>query len=90
MFIFEKPETFTCVFRVTVGDRVKSFTLATERITLEEQFMLLVNDAARSNVPVKVEMLRKVPIYDEFDKCWIERENSLVFTNKAWNDWKEA
>lgn len=87
MFTFEKPETFTCTFRVTMPNKVQSFTLDGVRMVLEEQFKLLVNDAARSNVPVKIEMLRKVPIYDAFDNCWIERENSLVFTNKAWNDW---
>ena len=85
MIIFEKPETFVCTFRVTMSNKVQSFTLDGVRMVLEEQFKLLVNDAARSNMPVKVEMLRKVPIYDEFDKCWIERENSLVFTNRAWN-----
>lgn len=87
MIVFEKPETFVCTFRVTMANKVQSFTLDAVRMVLEEQFKLLVNDAARSGVPVKVEMLRKVPIYDEFDKCWIERENSLVFTNRAWNDW---
>ena len=87
MLIFEKPETFVCTFRVTMGNKVQSFTMEAVRTALEEQFKLFVGDAAVSKIPVKVEMLRTVPIYDEFDKCWIERENSIVFTNRAWNDW---
>lgn len=36
--------------------------------------------------PVKVKMSRNVFIYDPFKNQMIERENSIVFTNKAWNE----
>lgn len=56
------------------------------RIFLEQEFTRLVNLAANSKSPVKIKMSRKVPIYDPFDNTMIERENSIVFTNQAWNE----
>jgi len=86
MLIFEKPQTYLCTFEITVKNKVQCFTVESIRSALEAQFINLVNQAAIKTVPVKVKMSRKVPVYDAFNKKWIERENSIVFTNKAWNE----
>ena len=86
MDIFIKPEPYLVMFEVTVKDKVQQQIVEASRIVLEQEFTRLVNEAANSLLPAKVKMSRKVPIYDPFDKQIIERENSLVFTNKAWNE----
>ena len=86
MGIFIKAEPYLVTFEVTVKDNIQRQIMEAPRIVLEQEFMRLVEQAANSPLPVKVKMARKVPIYDPFDKQIIERENSLVFTNKAWNE----
>lgn len=81
----EKMEVFVCLFEVKVEDQVQKRTLEAPRIMLEQEFMSLVNEAANSNLPISIKMSRKVPIFDQFDQRWIERENSIVFTNEAYN-----
>lgn len=86
MVRFAKAEPYVVMFEVTVRDKVQRQMMEAPRIVLEQEFTRLVEQAANSPAPVKVKMSRKVPIYDPFNKRMIERENSLVFTNKAWNE----
>lgn len=86
MFTFVKPQEFLCEFKIAVGDEVRVHTIEAPRIVLEQEFLGLVEQAANHPYPVKVRMSRKVPVYDPFDKTTVERENEIVFKNKAWND----
>ena len=54
------------------------------RAALEQQFLNLVQQAAQSNKPVKIKISRRIPIYDNFEKKWIERESSLVIANNIY------
>ncbi len=54
------------------------------RAALEQQFLNLVQQAAQSNKPVKIKISRRIPIYDDFEKKWIERESSLVIANNIY------
>jgi hypothetical protein len=86
MFVFERASPYEVMFEVTVGDKVDVRIMEAPRIVLEHEFTQLVEQAARYTKPVKVRMSRKVPIYDPLDKTTIEREHSVEFTNKAWNE----
>lgn len=86
MFRFERASPFSVMFEITVGDKLDAYLREAPRIILEQEFIQLVEQAARYPTPVKVRMSRKVPIYDPFDKTTIERVNSIEFTNKAWNE----
>ena len=54
------------------------------RAALEQQFLNLVQQATQSNKPVKIKISRRIPIYDDFEKKWIERESSLVIANNIY------
>lgn len=82
--IREQMEVFECTFDIEVEDRTQHQTVQAPRAALEQQFLSLVQQAAQSSKPVKVKMSRKVPIYDNFDKKWIERENSVAFANNTY------
>ena len=86
MFRFDRASPYSVMFEITVDDKLEAYIREAPRIALEHEFMSLVNQAARYPKPVKVRMSRKVPIYDPFDKTTIEREHSIEFTNKAWNE----
>lgn len=82
--IREQMEVFECTFDIEVEDRIQHQTVQAPRAALEQQFLGLAQQAAQSNKPVKVKMSRKVPIYDNFDKKWIEQENFVAFANNAY------
>ncbi len=54
------------------------------RVLIEQKFLSLVQQAANNPNPISVKLMRKVPIYDNFDDKWIERENSVLFMNHAY------
>lgn len=82
--IREQMEVFECTFDIEVENRIQHQIVQAPRAALEQQFLSLVQQAAQSSKQVKVKMSRKVPIYDSFDKKWIERENSVTIANNAY------
>lgn len=66
------------------GGHKQSFLMQSPRIMIEQKFLSLVQQAAKNPNPVSVKLMRKVPIYDNFDGKWIERENSILFMNLAY------
>lgn len=82
--IREQMEVFECTFDIEVEDRIQHQVVQAPRAVLEQQFLSLVQQAIQSSKSVKVKMSRKVPIYDNFNKKWIERENSVTFANNAY------
>jgi len=80
----DELELFVCTLEIIVGDTVQQQTLKAPRIIFEEQFKALTQDAAYSDKPMKVKMMRMVPIYNQFEHQWIEREHSVAFANNAY------
>ena len=82
--IREQMEVFECTFDIEVEDRIQHQTVQAPRVVLEQQFLGLAQQAAKSNKPMRVKMSRQISIYDNFDKKWIVRENSVAFANNAY------
>ena len=82
--IREQMEVFECTFDIEVEDRIQHQTVQAPRVALERQFLGLAQQAAKSNKPMRVKMSRQISIYDNFDKKWIVRENSVAFANNAY------
>ena len=82
--IREQMEVFECTFDIEVEDRIQHQAVQAPRVALEQQFLGLAQQAAKSNKPMRVKMSRQIPIYDNFDKKWIVRENSVAFANNAY------
>lgn len=82
--IREQMEVFECTFDIEVEDRIQHQIVQAPRVALEQQFLGLAQQAAKSNKPMRVKMSRQIPIYDNFDKKWIVRENSVAFANNAY------
>lgn len=80
----DELELFVCTFEITVGDTIQQQTLKAPRIIFEERFKALAQDAAYSDKPMKVKMMRMIPIYNQFKQKWIEREHSVAFANNAY------
>lgn len=82
--IREQMEVFECTFDIEVEDRIQHKIVQAPRAALEQHFLGLAQQAAKSNKPMRVKMSRQIPIYDNFDKKWIVRENSVAFANNAY------
>lgn len=77
-------EIFECTFDIEIDGTTKKNRIQAPRIAIEQQFLSLVQQAANSSQAIKIKMSRIVPVYDNFDKKWINRENSVTFANNAY------
>ena len=88
--INESIEIYACTFEVEQNNQSQRTLIEAPRIMLEQQFISLVQQAAKSNSPIKIKMSRQCPIYNEFDNEWTEIENNIVFENNAYIKYKES
>ena len=79
---------FVCTFEIENGQQIQKQTIQAPRIMLEQQFLSYVQQAANTSHPVRIKMSRKAPVYDNFNDKWIDRENSIEFMNKAYENQK--
>lgn len=77
-------EFFACKFEIEVDGRIHAQTVEAPRFILERQSIGYVSQATRTNPLARVKMSGVVPIYDNFDGKWIERDDSVAFTNLAY------
>lgn len=81
---FNEMEMFDCTFEIEVEQKKQTQTINAPRFVIEQQFRAYIQEASRSNEPIRIKLYRKVPIYDNFDNKWIEREVSITFENKSY------
>ena len=77
-------EIYDCILEIAMNNQVQKQRMQAPRIMLVQNFESLVEQASNSSTPVMVKMSRNVPIWSQFENRWIERENSIIFTNNAW------
>ena len=86
--INEQFEVFDCLLEIEMEGRVQTQRLKAPRVMIEQQFESLVQQAINSASPIKIKMSRRVPIWSQLEDKWIERENSIIFTNIAYGNSK--
>ena len=79
-------EIFTVTFEIEMNEKIQKQAMQAPRFILEQQFASLVEQAYRSKIPVRVKISTNVPIWIQFENRWAERENSIEFTNEAWQN----
>ena len=84
--IFDGIELFVCTFEIDDGRQKQTQTIKAPRFALEQQFISYVQQISQIKEPVKVKMYRIVQIYDNFDKKWVDREISVAFANKSYEE----
>jgi len=82
--LHEKMEVFACTIEVEANGAVQVQRVQMPRLMIEREFMALVQHAANDSRPIKVKLSREVPVYDQFEQRWLERENSITFSNNAY------
>lgn len=82
----DEMELFICTFEVIINNDKRQDTVRAPRIMLEHRFKSMMYEAANSSMPIKIKISRMVPVYNQFDDEWIEREHSIVFANNAYTD----
>jgi hypothetical protein len=82
--MFQQLEVYNCKFEIVNGDNKQVKNMQAPRLFIEQQFLTLVQQAARVNSPVKIKLSRPDVIYDNFEQKFIEHENSITFMNNAY------
>lgn len=83
-------DTYAVIFDIESGGRKSRQQIEAPRVILEQQFLSYAQQAKRSSIPTSVKMYRKVPIYDNFNNRWVEREYSILYENDAFIKQKQS
>lgn len=73
---------FTVRLEIEQNGRKQVQKLQAPQVALEQNFVALMQDAARSSIPTKITMNIQTDIYNEVEKKNIE--NSITFMNNAY------
>ncbi len=84
MFLHEEFEIFNVSIEITTQSGTRTSTMSAPRMILEQQFLSLVQEAAGSPEPVKIEIKTNSPIFSSFDNSWHDRECGIEFVNHAY------
>lgn len=82
--IKDQMEIFKVELTIVVQDRVQKQYMEAPRIMIENQFTSLVEQAIRSNQPVKLELRREEPVQDDKTGEWTTKEYKIEYANNAW------
>ena len=66
---------YTCTFEIEIGGRWSRQTIQAPQIMIQHRFVEFVQQFHGSTEP----------IYSQFDKRWINRENSIEYCNAAYD-----
>lgn len=81
---FFNLDIFSVRIEIIQNDRKQVQNLQAPKIALEQHFLALMRDAAKSTIPTKITMSCLTDIYNEVTKKNIE--NSISFMNNAFCD----
>lgn len=84
MPFFSDAELYSCKLEITRDKEVQIHEMQAPQMFLIQQFMSLMQQASHTSEPIKIKMIRDVPIYDNFDSKWLNRECFVGFTNNAY------
>ena len=79
-------DTYNCKFEIVYGNQTQIQTMEAPRVMLEQRFLNYVQQAADAQAPIKVKISRKEPIWDQYTRSRIEREYSITFRNKSYEN----
>lgn len=82
MKIHDRFEIFTCALEITTPRGTQRQIIEAPRIMIEQEFLDIVYQAAQSMEPIKVKLSREIPIYNQFEENYINRECSISFGNQ--------
>jgi len=79
-------EVYECKLCIEEGDSVRRQFMQAPKIMIQQNFLALMKQAARSPSPIRITLYRSCPFWLELEQRWIEHENSISFENFAWID----
>ena len=85
MWRSDKMNIYTCTFEIEIGGRWLRQTIQAPQIMIQHRFVEFVQQFHGSTEPARIKLSRIVPIYSQFDKRWINRENSIEYCNAAYD-----
>ena len=82
--MFQDFVVYDIELRVNDNGNISRQKLQLPRIMIEQQFLGLVNQAARIQRPVKIELIRTEPYYDQYEQKYIPQEYKVIFANNSY------
>ena len=85
--MFNKMNVFRVLFEIEIDGKTQRQTIKAPQFMIEQQFLSYVEQAANATLnPVKIKMIRSVPVWNQLDNKIVNQENSITFTNFAYKN----
>ena len=82
--MFQDFVIYDIELRVSDNGNISRHKLQLPRMIIEQQFLGLADQAARIQRPVKVELIRTEPYYDQYEQKYIPQEYKVIFANNTY------
>ena len=82
--MFSPFELFNVKFEITEGENIRTQQMQAPQMLIEQQFLQLIQQATKIQIPIKVKLSRTEQVYDNFDQKFVDRENSITFMNNTY------
>lgn len=79
-------DSYRCTFEITYGNQVQKQTMEAPSIMLQQRFLNYVQQASETQAPMKIKMSRTEQIWSRYDGTMIDREYSITFRNKSYEN----
>ena len=82
--MFSPFELFNVKFEITEGENIRTQQMQAPQMLIEQQFLQLIQQAMKIQIPIKIKLSRTEQVYDNFDQKFVDRENSITFMNNTY------
>lgn len=79
-------ETYQCLIELEQGTDLQRQVVTAPKFVIIQQILEIAQAICNKKTPCRCKVSRTVPIYSRFDKQWFNREYSIEFKNKAYEN----
>lgn len=86
MFFNTDLEPYQCLIELEQNGNIQRQMLTAPKIIIIKQITEIARSISNLQMPCRCKVSRTVSIYDQFDGKWLDREYSIEFQNKAYEN----
>lgn len=86
MFFSNDLQPYQCTIELEQSGKTQRQVITAPRIVITQQIMEIGKTICNAPVPCRCKVSRIVPIYDKFENKWVDREFSIEFKNRAYEN----
>lgn len=82
--MFQDFTIYDVEFKVYDNGNTYNHRLQFSKFMIEQYFLETINKAARIQRPIKIELIRTEPYFDQYEQKFIPQEYKIIFANNSY------